>query len=166
MAFGTAVSPHDHMEPGDLVKQNYELAFHFNANLPEAQVGQLKESIEQLLSAQGAVITYSKLPEKTRLSYPIRHERSSWFGYVQFSLTNTEALPVIEEQLRLNNDIIRYLMLKLESDVQRAKALTKMAEHKERQDRRAKRAAATAPKAETQETKEMEKQLEDVIEGL
>jgi len=143
-------------------KQNYELAFHINPNLEEAKVTGVKEELEKLVTDHAGVITYSKVPEKTRLSYPINHERSAFFGYIQFSLTDTSKLAEIEEQLRLNNDVMRYLMLKLQTDAERAKAMTKLAAHKERQERRAKKPDAKKP----EDGEKIEQQLEEIIGGL
>lgn len=143
-------------------KQNYELAFHISPNLEETKVREIRDALDQLLTSHGAVITFSKEPEKSRLSYPIRHERSSYFGYMQFSLIDTSKLTEIDEQLRLNNDILRYLLLKLETDAERAKAMSKMAAHKERQERRIKKVEAKKP----EDTQKMEKQLEDIIGNL
>ena len=150
----------------DPIKQNYELAFHLNSNLAEAEVVQAKESFENLITNNGGTISFAKVPEKARLSYPINHQRASYFGYVQFSLEDTTKLAVMEEELRLNNSIIRYLILKLESDAQRAKTLAKMAERRERQ----KEHPVHRPQVETpvlpKDIEKMEKQLEDVIEKL
>lgn len=146
----------------DSQKQNYELAFHISPNLEQSRVAQIREELDKLITSHGGVITFTREPEKTRLSYPIRHERSAFFGYIQFSLNDASKLVEIEEQLRLNNDIMRYLMLKLQTDQERAKALSKMAAHKERQERRVKKPTAAKP----EDTKEMEKQLEDVIGNL
>lgn len=149
----------------DSLRQNYELAYHIQPNVDEKRILEVKEGLEELITKQGGAITFSKVPERTHLSYPIRRERSSYFGYVQFSLTKpADALPALEEHIKLNADIIRHLTLKLETDAQKQKTLAKMAEHKERQERRVKRqAATTGPKA---DSKEMEKQLEEVIGNL
>jgi small subunit ribosomal protein S6 len=155
--------PHDHMESEYLVKQNYELAFHLNPNLEESKINEHKEGLEKLITSHKGLITYTKVPEKMRLSYPIRHQRASFFGYINFSLTEPDQLDLITEQLRLDNDIVRYLLLKLETDAQRQKAIAKMTEQKDRQERRARK---TQKPAEPTDNKEMEKQLEEVIGNL
>lgn len=139
----------------------YELAYHLDANLEEAQVPQMREELEKLVTSHGGMISFSKEPEKTRLSYPIRHSRSSYFGYVQFTMPDGEQLAVIDEQLRLNNHVIRYIVLKQEpvSQNQRVPRSTmdKPAERKT--------AVKKAPATE-KEAKEMEQELDKVISEL
>jgi len=137
----------------------YELAYHLDASLEESQVLQMREELEKLVTSHGGMISFSKEPEKARLSYPIRHSRSSYFGYVQFTMPDGEQLAVIDEQLRLNNHIIRYIVLKQEpvSQNQRVPRST--------MDKPAAPKAKKAPATE-KEAKEMEQELDKVISGL
>lgn len=138
---------------------NYELAYHIDSDLDEAQAAQAKETIETLVTSQGGIITFSKQPEKIRLSYEINHKRASYFGYLQFTMPDGENLIHIDEQMRLDKNIFRHLTLKLEPlSARQQKAAAHM-----KTERPAKKAEAPV----TEETrKEMEKQLEDVIGNL
>lgn len=142
--------------------KNYELAYHVDADVDEVRARQEREKIEALITGHDGLITFSKEPEKIRLSYPIKHKRSSYFGYVQFSLANPEALAAIDEQLRLDTTIVRHIVLKTETEEQKRKAATKAAMARQGQERRAKRAAATKEKG----GEVIDKQIEDIIEGL
>jgi len=153
------------METEDSVKQNYEVAFHINPNVEEPKVAQIKTTLEELILAKGGTITFSKVPERTRLSYAIKHQRASFFGYIHFSLADKDGLLALDESLRLNFEILRYIILKLETDAQKQKAITRAAQQKERMERRAKQ-MQQQPVAEKKDSKEMEKQLEDVIGNL
>ncbi len=153
-------------ESEDLVKQNYEVAFHVNANLEEAKVSAFKTTLEELISAHGGSISFSKVPERSRLSYPLEHQRTSYFGYIHFSMADKTGLTALEDSLRRNNDVLRHIVLKLETDAQKQKAMTKAAQHKERMERRAKQMQQQTVEKEKKDTGEMEKQLEEVIEGL
>lgn len=155
------------MESLDSEKKNYELGLHLNPNLEETRVLETKEAIEKLITSNGGVITFSKVPEKAHLSYEVQHERSSYFGYIHFSLQEPQALIALEEYMKLNNDVLRHIVLKLETDAEKKKASAKAALRAQAQEKRAKRMQATAPTPATEkDAKEMEKQLEDVIEGL
>ncbi len=142
---------------------NYELAFHLNPNLEEAKIREIKQNIESIIATNKGVISYSKEPEKIRLSYEIKHVGNSYFGYIQFNLSEAQALEELNEQLKLNPDVLRYLLIKLPSDLQKKQSMLKQIKMKERQEKRA-QAKAVAPK--TGENKELDKKLEEIIEGL
>ena len=135
--------------------QLYELAYHIEPEVEAAQVPAIKEEIEKLITNEGGVVAYSKEPEHIRLSYPIKHDRMSYFGYVQFTVADREnAIAHIDEQLRLNNHIMRHLIVKLEE--RRKTPGRAPAGQPERRVR----------KEVKKDSKEIEKQLEDVISGL
>jgi len=144
---------------------NYELAFHLNPNLEETGAQEIRQSIENIITSNKGVISYSKEPEKTHLSYELKHHRSSLFGYVQFNLLESQALEELNEQLKLNPEVLRYLIIKLPSDLQKKQSMLKQIKMKERQEKRAqiKTSAQGEPR---QESKELDKKLEEIIEGL
>lgn len=137
----------------------YELAYHLDAGLEEAQVPQMREEIEKLVTSHGGMISFSKEPEKGRLSYPIRHSRSSYFGYVQFTMPDGEQLAVIDEQLRLNSHVIRFLVIKQEPVSQNQRV------PRSATDKAAAPKTKKAPATE-QEKKEIEQELDKVINEL
>jgi len=142
---------------------NYELAFHLNPNLEEAKVKEIKEKIESIITSNKGVISYSKEPEKIRLSYEIKHIGYSFFSYIQFNLSESMALDELNEQLKLNADVIRYLIIKLPSDLQKKQSMLKQIKMREGQEKRA-QAKAVVPKV--GENKELDKKLEEIIEQL
>ena len=142
---------------------NYELAFHLNPNLEETQVKEIREKIEGIITSNKGIISYSKEPEKTHLSYEIKHHGYSLFGYVQFNLSEPQALDELNEQLKLNSEVLRYMVIKLPSDLQKKQSMLKQIKMKERQEKRA-QIKASAPVA--GESKELDKKLEELIGGL
>src|SRR5688572_16698047 len=105
------------------VRRNYELAFHINPNMDEARVAQISNELQEQLTKNGAMVTFAKEPERQRLSYEIAHNATSFFGYVQFNIENPEGLAGVEEYIKLNNDILRSLIVRLPSDAQKSQAL-------------------------------------------
>ena len=144
---------------------NYELAFHLNPNLEEAKVREIKEKIESIITSNKGVISYSKEPEKIRLSYKIKHIGNSYFGYIQFNLSEAQALEELNEQLKLNQDVLRYLIVKLPSDLQKKQSMLKQVKMRERQEKRA-QTKTTTPGEPKKDSKELDKKLEEIIEGL
>ncbi len=141
---------------------NYELAFHIKPDLEESAVQEIKQKIEQIITSNGGVISYSKEPEKIRLSYEIKHIGTSFFGYIQFNLSDSKALEELSEQLRLDANVLRHLIIKLPSDLQKKQSMLKQVKMRERQEKRA-QVKATTPGT---ENKELDKKLEEIIEGL
>ena len=146
-----------------MIQTNYELAFHLNPNLEEAKVKEIKEKIESIITSNKGVISYSKEPEKIRLSYDIKHHGNSFFSYIQFNLSEAEALKELNEQLKLNPDVLRHLVIKLPSDLQKKQSMLKQVKMREGQEKRA-QTKTTAPIV--GENKELDKKLEEIIEGL
>lgn len=144
------------MEKG---KTLYELAFHLNPDLEESRIQQLSQAMEEYIASNGGTVLFKKTPEKTRLSYPVKHKRQTYFGYIHFNLESPEGLTVIDEEIRHNNDVLRYLTVKIPADSGKIKFRFKPQKPK----------IATEKPAEKQtpeESKELEKQLEGILENL
>lgn len=143
----------------DKDKVIYELAFHLNPDLEETQVKQLAQNIENYIISAGGVVSFKKEPERTRLSYPIKHRKQTYFGFIHFNLESKEGLANIDEQVKLNNDVLRYLVIKVPADSGKAKFRFKPQKP---------RVAPEKPteKKTPEEVKELEKQLEGILENL
>ena len=148
-----------------MTQTNYELAFHLNPNLEETKVREIKQNIENIITSNKGVISYAKDPEKIRLSYEIKHHGNSFFSYIQFNLSEAQALDELNEQLKLNPDVLRHLIIKLPSDLQKKQSMLKQIKMKERQEKRAQTKSATQGEPK-QESKELDKKLEELIGGL
>jgi len=137
----------------------YELAFHLNPDLEESQVQQLAQNIENYITSSGGVISFKKEPERIRLSYPIEHKNQAYFGYIHFNLDNKEGLATIDEQMRLNNDILRHLTVKMPADMGKPKFRFKPQKPKTVTEK-------PAEKPTLEQSKELDKELEDIIGNL
>lgn len=136
--------------------QLYELAYHIEPEVPSEQLMPLKEELEKLVTANSGSIVYAKEPERTKLSYPIRHERMSYFGYMHFNVADKDGIARIDEQLRLNNHVMRHLLIKIDD---RRALQSKMPIGQP--ERRVRKETGVH-----KDSKEIEKQLDDVISGL
>ena len=145
-------------------RRNYELAFHINPNMDEARVAQISNEIQEQLTKNGAMVTFAKEPERQRLSYEIVHNATSYFGYVQFNIENPEGLAGVEEYIKLNNDILRSLIVRLPSDAQKSQALERQMKAKERLEKRAQASVKAGTPAVPNE--KLDKEVEDIIEKL
>ena len=137
----------------------YELAFHLNPDLEEAQAQQLAQNIENYITSTGGVVSFKKEPERIRLSYPIEHKNQAWFGYFHFNLEAKENLAAIDEQIKLNNDVLRYLTVKLPADSGKVKFRFKPPKPKVVTEK-------PAEKPTPEQSKELDKELEGILENL
>jgi len=97
------------MEQGN---NNYELSFWFSSRLEEKAIEQKFDNLLKQLEKTGALVIFSQSPQLKQLAYPVKKERNAYFGYIQFELSK-DSLARIEEGLRLNNDIIRFMVLNI-----------------------------------------------------
>lgn len=137
----------------------YELAFHLNPDLEESQVQQLAQNIENYITSAGGVVSFKKEPEKIRLSYLIKDKKQGYFGYIHFNLEIPENLANIDEQVRHNNDVLRYLVVKLPADSGKVKFRFKPPKPKIATEK-------PAEKPTPEQSKELDKELEGILENL
>ncbi|MEK7645725.1 MAG: 30S ribosomal protein S6 [Patescibacteria group bacterium] len=157
------------------VRRNYELAFHINQNLEESRIMTIANELKDELTKGGATITFTKEPERQRLSYEIKHNAGSFFGYIQFNMPagedDIQHLTGVEEYIKLNNDILRSLILRLPSDAQKSQALERQMKARERLEKRAQATTKATPtdkpsSPSSADREKLEKAVEDIIEKL
>lgn len=88
---------------------NYELSFWFSSQLDEKAIEQRFDNLLKQLEKSGALIIFSQSPQLKQLAYPIKKETNAYFGYIQFEFSK-DSLAHLEEGLRLNNDVIRFMI--------------------------------------------------------
>ncbi len=154
------------------VRRNYELAFHINQNLEESRIMMIANELKDELIKGGATVSFAKEPERQRLSYEVKHNAGSFFGYLQFNLPSDSedgisGLVGVEEYIKLNNDILRSLILRLPSDAQKSQTLERQMKAKERLEKRAQAVtkAGSTPRS-SADGEKLEKAVEDIIEKL
>ncbi len=140
-------------------QKTYELAYHLNPNLEEAMIAKNTQELEQLISQYGGYVVSAQKPEKTHLSYPIKHLHYAYFGTFYFTLT-PDKLEKINAHIKLDNNIVRYMIInKNIQESQRAPRIEDVAMRSP--------AKTHAPKAEQQATQQqMEQELENVLENI
>lgn len=154
----------------DLSKQYYELAFHITPNLEEADVQKTRQDLEKAITSNGGLVSFARDVERMRLAYPIKHQTNSFFGYFNFTLESPEESSMkIRDEVRLNPNVLRFLILKHEAEpkVEKEDLIRKLAASEKRKMRAAKQAEKTtreeAPKV---EEKVIDEKLEEIIGKL
>src|SRR5437867_4293279 len=96
----------------DKTEQYYELAFHIGSNLDESDIQKTRQEVEKIITSKGGIISFAKDLEKVRLAYPIQHQPYAFFGFFNFNLElPEEPLVKIRDELRLNHNVLRFLIL-------------------------------------------------------
>lgn len=143
--------------------KNYELAFHLFPELEEKESVKKFREIEESVTQLRGTILASREPKKQHLSYPINHKKYGLFGVINFQ-SPAEAIAPLESQLKLNDSVLRFLVLKIKENAKMLRTLKESAPH-------GKIKTHTPPKPEEKPKEKirpevMEKQIEDVIGNL
>jgi small subunit ribosomal protein S6 len=95
------------------VNQSYEMMYILRPDLGEEQVDQAIAKYENLLRENGAEQIEIQHRGKRRLAYEIKRQREGVYIQMNYKAPAAHVAPV-ERAMRLGEDVIRYLTLKLE----------------------------------------------------
>jgi len=112
----------------------YELTYIISGNLPEDQHPPVLEKVSSLLNQAQAQIVLNEDLGKKKLAYPIKNLRHGFYKTMTFYLEPAK-LKAIENELKLENKILRFLIIKsyektAEEIASEAKAKNKRAKEK------------------------------------
>ena len=93
--------------------RNYELMTIFKPDLEEKDVQAAVERLGSQITARGGEVTSSDLWGRRRLAYPIQDFRDGIYNLTQMKL-DPKAVEELERSLKLNDQIIRYMIVNLE----------------------------------------------------
>ena len=97
----------------------YELMYIINPVLSEEQTREIVQRVTAYLSDNGADVVQVNEPGSQRLAYPIEKKRNGYYVICNFRLTNVAALPKLERALRINDDVMRHLVLRYDAKMER-----------------------------------------------
>ena len=92
---------------------NYELVYIIQPNLDDESVKALDERIGQAISGEDGTITSTVHWGKRRLAYPIKTHFEGYYILHHLAMPPT-AVQNVERQLRLSEDVIRFLFVRVE----------------------------------------------------
>ena len=93
--------------------RNYELMTIFRPDLEEQPLQEAVERLSGLIAARGGEVISSDPWGRRRLAYPIQDFRDGLYSITQLKL-DPKAADELERSLMLNDQIIRYLLLRVE----------------------------------------------------
>ncbi len=93
------------------MKREYELTFVIRPDMDDEEFAAVTDKVTGYVQAAGGEVTSTSLWGRRRLAYPIRRFVE---GYYVFMLIQMEAsdLAELDRSLRLNEDIIRHLVVR------------------------------------------------------
>ena len=92
---------------------HYESVIILNATLEDPQVDSILSSLEEQMSANGVEISDVEKLGRKRLAYQIRKGKSGFYIIYRFT-SPREYITKFERTLRLDENVIRFLTIKLE----------------------------------------------------
>ncbi len=103
--------------------RTYELALVLDPRLEDAEATGMIEETKQLLGSRGVEVVREEHWGKRKLAYPIRklQEGRYSFLYLQTEAAGAAVLPEVELRLRQNERVLRYLTVRTDLDLQRAR---------------------------------------------
>ncbi|NLJ89660.1 MAG: 30S ribosomal protein S6 [Clostridiales bacterium] len=93
---------------------NYELALVVNAKIDDEARTQTVESVKELITRFGGSITNVDEWGKRKLAYEIQKMREGYYYFIQFD-SDANAPREIEDRLRIMENVIRYLCIRLDA---------------------------------------------------
>ena len=100
----------------------YELGLLLSTELESEEREAFLGEIRQLLAAEGATITKEDVWGRRALAYQIDHKREGFYVFWQIDGPGTLIKP-LEYRLRLSDQVIRYLNLNLDRELQRSRKM-------------------------------------------
>ncbi len=121
----------------------YELGVIINATLEDEERNAFLGELKDLLAKEGASLVKEDVWGKRNLAYSINHQREGFYVFWQYEGPGTVVKP-LEYKLRLSDQVLRYLNLNLDREMQRARKMAKVRAEQKAAKRAAKERAEAA----------------------
>lgn len=96
----------------------YELMYVINPVLNEEQTKDIVQRVSAYLADNGADVAETKEMGSQRLAYPIEKKRNGYYVVVNFRAKG-DILLRLDRALRINDDIMRHLVLRYDAKMER-----------------------------------------------
>ena len=93
--------------------RNYELGFIIHPEVEQSDVTQAVDKVGQYVSAGGGEVTSVDVWGRRALAYPIRKQKEGTYVFLHAQL-DPQAIQELERNLKLDEEILRYLLLRLD----------------------------------------------------
>ncbi|NPA54002.1 MAG: 30S ribosomal protein S6 [Aquificae bacterium] len=93
--------------------RHYELVFVLKPTLTEEEMASKVEQIKNLITSNSGEIYNEEKWGRRTLAYPIQHFNNGYYFILNFKTDNSELPGKLEYNLRLDEDVIRFLNFKI-----------------------------------------------------
>ena len=111
-------------------KRTYEVVFIIDPGAGDDEVMRLSEGVQKIITGQGGSITKTEVMGRRQLAYEINHKRDGTYVLLEVEGSGAE-IAELERRMRVNDQILRYMTIRVDEDRRRADKL---------KDRRARKA--------------------------
>jgi small subunit ribosomal protein S6 len=113
-----------------LDKRTYEVIFIIDPGAGDDEVMRLSEGVQKIITGQGGSITKTEVMGRRQLAYEINHKKDGTYVLLEVEGSGVE-IAELERRMRVNDQILRYMTIRVDEDRRRADKL---------KDRRARKA--------------------------
>lgn len=103
-------------------KRIYELMFIVDPEAGEDDVMKLSEGVQKIITGQGGSITKTEMMGKRQLAYEINHKKDGSYVLLEVEGSGKE-IAEVERRMRVNDQILRYMTVRVDEERQRAEKL-------------------------------------------
>lgn len=93
----------------------YEIMFIVKATLEESQLSSITKDVQKLITDNKSKVIEFKDMGRKKLAYPINKEVSGFYYLMNVEATS-EVIQEFDRKLKINENILRHLILKIESE--------------------------------------------------
>ncbi|UCC88904.1 MAG: 30S ribosomal protein S6 [Anaerolineales bacterium] len=93
--------------------RNYELGFILHPQVEQPDVTQVVDRVGQYVTAGGGEVASVDVWGRRELAYPIRKQQEGTYVFLQAQL-DPQAVDELERNLKLDEQVLRYLLLRLD----------------------------------------------------
>ena len=115
-------------------KRTYEVVFIIDPGAGDDEVMRLSEGVQKIITGQGGSITKTEVMGRRQLAYEINHKKDGTYVLLEVEGSGVE-IAELERRMRVNDQILRYMTIRVDEDRRRADKL---------KDRRANKATRRA----------------------
>jgi small subunit ribosomal protein S6 len=100
-------------------KRQYEVVYIVDPAVEEDEVTRLTDSLKQIATDQGGIVTKTESLGRRPLAYEILHKTEGNFVLLEIEGSGRE-IAELERRMRVNDRIIRYITVRVDEDRRRA----------------------------------------------
>ena len=102
--------------------RTYEVIFIVEPEVADDDVMKLSESVQKIITSQGGNITKTEMMGKRQLAYEINHKKDGTYVLLEVEGSGKE-IAEVERRMRVNDQILRYMTVRVDEERQRAEKL-------------------------------------------